>query len=117
MWNLACCLVLLWAARRFSLWRGQVFYLYLSLYTAGRVWIEALRIDDAEHILGLRLNVWTSILVFLLGAVLLAVSRARHGGGRDTAYTSDRTERDADAGDSSAGSATAGESAASEAAG
>ena len=117
LWNLGSCLVLLWAARRFSLWRGQVFYLYLSLYTAGRVWIEALRIDDAEHILGLRLNVWTSILVFALGIALLLVSRARHGGGSDTAYTSDRTEPDAEAGGSSGSGAAAGESAASEAAG
>lgn len=117
LWNLGSCLVLLWAARRFSLWRGQVFYLYLTLYTAGRVWIEALRIDDAEHILGLRLNVWTSILVFALGIALLLVSRARHGGGSDTAYTSDRTEPDAEAGGSSGSGAAAGESAASEAAG
>ncbi|SMX67673.1 prolipoprotein diacylglyceryl transferase [Brevibacterium sp. Mu109] len=87
LWNVVGCFVLLWAGRRFSLWRGQVFFLYLAYYTLGRVWIEALRIDDAEHILGLRLNVWTSIVIFLLGAVLLVVSRMRHGGGTDTAYT------------------------------
>jgi hypothetical protein len=90
LWNLAGCALLLWAARRFGLWRGQVFYLYLSYYTLGRVWIEALRIDDAEHILGLRLNVWTSILVFLVGLALLAVSRARHGSGTDSAYVDGR---------------------------
>ena len=33
------------------------------------MWIEALRIDDAHRILGVRLNVWTSLLVFAAGAV------------------------------------------------
>ncbi|MGO1451119.1 MAG: prolipoprotein diacylglyceryl transferase [Brevibacterium yomogidense] len=96
LWNVVGCFVLLWAGRRFSLWRGQVFFLYLAYYTLGRVWIEALRIDAAEHILGLRLNVWTSILIFLVGVVLLAVSRTRHGGGADSAYTDDRPRPEAD---------------------
>lgn len=96
LWNVIGCFVLLWAGRRFSLWRGQVFFLYLAYYTLGRVWIEALRIDDAEHILGLRLNVWTSIVIFLLGVVLLVVSRSLHGGGENTAYTDDRPRPDAD---------------------
>ncbi len=30
------------------------------------MWIEGLRIDAAERIFGVRLNVWTSIVVFLL---------------------------------------------------
>ena len=30
------------------------------LYTTGRLWIELLRIDPANHFLGLRLNVWTA---------------------------------------------------------
>jgi prolipoprotein diacylglyceryltransferase len=41
--------------------------LYVMGYTLGRVWIEALREDHANHILGLRLNIWTCIVVFLLG--------------------------------------------------
>jgi prolipoprotein diacylglyceryltransferase len=34
------------------------------LYTIGRGLIELLRTDHANHILGLRLNVWTSVIVF-----------------------------------------------------
>ena len=36
-------------------------------YPLGRVFIELMRTDDANHILGLRVNVWVSVLVFLLG--------------------------------------------------
>jgi prolipoprotein diacylglyceryltransferase len=39
------------------------------LYCVGRGWIEYLRIDDAHRYLGLRLNDWTSLLVFLAALV------------------------------------------------
>jgi hypothetical protein len=38
-------------------------------YTVGRFWIEALRIDEAHHFIGMRVNNWVSILVFL-GALI-----------------------------------------------
>jgi hypothetical protein len=38
-------------------------------YTVGRFWVEALRSDPAVHFLGMRLNDWVSIVVFL-GALL-----------------------------------------------
>ena len=47
------------------------------VYTLGRVWIEMLRIDDAHHFLGLRINVWTSIIVFLLGLVSFIIAGRR----------------------------------------
>ena len=47
---------------------GQLFALVLMLYTVERFVVENLRIDDANHLLGLRLNVWTSIVVFAFGA-------------------------------------------------
>ncbi len=47
---------------------GRVFAACIMLYTLGRVVIENVRIDEANHVLGLRLNVWTSILVFAFGA-------------------------------------------------
>lgn len=71
LWNLLMAGVLLFLDRRFRLGHGRVFWAYVLLYTLGRVWIEMLRIDDAEQVLGLRLNVWTSIL---LGLAALVVS-------------------------------------------
>jgi prolipoprotein diacylglyceryltransferase len=34
-------------------------------YSIGRLWIEALRIDDANMIFGLRLNIWVSIIAII----------------------------------------------------
>lgn len=82
LWNLAGVALLLLLARRFRLRGGRMFWLYAAYYTLGRVWIETLRIDDAEMVtlfgVTQRLNVWTSIAVFLVSLavlVFLAVKR------------------------------------------
>ncbi len=77
VWNLLAAVFLIWAERRFRLGHGRVFWLYVMSYTLGRVWIEMLRVDEAEMVLGLRLNVWTSILVFLVAAAFVWLRRRR----------------------------------------
>jgi len=65
--------------RRVHLARGRAFALYLMLYTAGRGVIETMRTDEANHILGVRLNVWTSVIVFAGGTYLFwRMGRTRH---------------------------------------
>ena len=54
---------------------GRVFALYVAAYTAGRGWIEALRIDTAHRFFGLRLNDYVSIIVFLLAVAYLIWKR------------------------------------------
>ncbi len=54
---------------------GDIFALYIAGYTAGRFWIEALRIDEANYILGLRLNIWVSIIVFASAVIYLYRSK------------------------------------------
>lgn len=83
LWNLAAAALLVRLDRRYRLGHGRVFWLYVVLYTTGRLWIEMLRIDPAETVLGLRLNVWTSILVGL-GALLAFVLVGRRHPGRET---------------------------------
>jgi prolipoprotein diacylglyceryl transferase len=60
--------ILLLVDRRWRLGKGRLFALYVAIYTAGRGWIEALRIDEAHKLWGLRINDWVSIVMFV-GAV------------------------------------------------
>jgi len=57
--------------------QGDVFALYIFGYTAGRVWIENLRIDEANLILGLRLNIWVSLVVLITASAYLIASKRR----------------------------------------
>jgi prolipoprotein diacylglyceryl transferase len=75
IWDLGVAGLVIWADRRWRLGRGRAFALYVAAYTAGRGWIEALRVDHANHYLGLRLNDWVSIGVFLAAAAYLLLRR------------------------------------------
>jgi prolipoprotein diacylglyceryl transferase len=68
LWNVGVAGLVIWADRRFRLGGGRAFALYVAAYCVGRGWIEMLRIDPvaADDVLGLRLNVWTSVVMFLL---------------------------------------------------
>lgn len=80
LWNLGVVAVLLVVERTGRLPRGRLFAAYIALYTAGRVWIEALRVDPAPRLAGLRFNVWTSLLLLTVSSGLLLVSlRGRPG--------------------------------------
>ncbi|MGH3457385.1 prolipoprotein diacylglyceryl transferase [Aeromicrobium sp.] len=77
LWNLAAAGLLVLIDRRFRLTHGRAFALYVMLYTAGRVWIEMLRIDTVNELGPYRLNVWTSIVVFVLAAAYFIAARRR----------------------------------------
>lgn len=91
LWCLAAFALLVWADRRFQLGHGRVLALYIMVYTVGRGWIETLRIDSVElsDVGGLRFNVWTSMVLFLVGLVWFVVS-ARLRPGRETEVYVDR---------------------------
>ena len=57
--------------------QGDIFALYILGYTLGRVWIESLRIDEANLILGLRLNIWVSLIVLITASAYLIASKRR----------------------------------------
>jgi prolipoprotein diacylglyceryl transferase len=71
LWNLAAAALLVWLDRRFRLGHGKVFALYVLLYTGGRFWIEALRIDTVNEIGGFRLNNYTALIGFITALVWL----------------------------------------------
>ncbi|WP_082554189.1 prolipoprotein diacylglyceryl transferase [Aeromicrobium sp. Root495] len=77
LWNLGAALLLVLIDRRVKLTAGRAFALYAMLYTAGRFWIEQLRIDTANTIGPFRLNVWTSIIVFVLALAYFLWARRK----------------------------------------
>jgi prolipoprotein diacylglyceryl transferase len=93
VWNIGVAGLVIWADRRFRLGHGRAFALYVAGYCVGRGWIEMLRIDpvQANDVLGLRLNVWTSIVLFCLSVTYFVVSARRHPGREETALRDPET--------------------------
>jgi prolipoprotein diacylglyceryl transferase len=78
IWDLALAAVLFRVARRGTVRPPGVFALYVTGYSAFRIFEELLRVDPAHHILGMRLNFWVACLLTLLGfAWFLYTQRAR----------------------------------------
>ncbi|MEZ2388615.1 prolipoprotein diacylglyceryl transferase [bacterium RCC_150] len=108
LWNIIGVAILLVLDRRFNFRRGRLFWLYAIYYTLGRVWIESLRIDDAEQItffgITTRLNVWTSIVVFLAAVIIFIALGLRGKPDPDSVYLPGRApaEEMVGAGDSTA---------------
>jgi prolipoprotein diacylglyceryl transferase len=65
VWDLGVAALVWLVDRRWKLGKGRALALYVMAYCVGRFWIEALRIDPAHELLGMRVNNWVSILVFL----------------------------------------------------
>jgi prolipoprotein diacylglyceryl transferase len=57
--------VLLYVGSRFRIRPPALFALYVSIYCFGRFFEELLRVDPAHEFLGLRLNAWVSIVLFV----------------------------------------------------
>jgi prolipoprotein diacylglyceryl transferase len=87
LWNLGVIALVILAGRRFKLGHGRAFALYVAGYTAGRAWIENLRIDTVNEFGGLRLNVWTSIVLFVLAVAFFVVSARLKPGEEDISGT------------------------------
>ncbi|MEE1296522.1 MAG: prolipoprotein diacylglyceryl transferase [Bifidobacterium sp.] len=75
IWNLIGAALIVWIGHKLAkkLKAGSLFALYVMWYTLGRTWIEMLRIDFSHEFLGLRINVWVSIVVFICGTVAFIV--------------------------------------------
>jgi prolipoprotein diacylglyceryl transferase len=77
LWNLALVALIIWIGKRKVLRPGRLFALYVGGYFLGRLWVEALRTDDANSYLGLRINIWISLLAIAGTVVFLAVRGLR----------------------------------------
>lgn len=77
LWNLALAGFLIWIDGKRVLRPGRIFVLYVGGYFLGRLWVESLRSDEANLILGLRVNIWTSLLCIAGAALFLVVGGVR----------------------------------------
>jgi prolipoprotein diacylglyceryltransferase len=60
--------------------------LYLIYYSIGRIWVEAIRIDPSEIVLGLRINIWSAILGVAVGLAIMVIQSRRHTGLEQSVY-------------------------------
>jgi phosphatidylglycerol---prolipoprotein diacylglyceryl transferase len=88
IWDLLVFGVLIALDRRFKFGHGRMLALYVMGYTLGRGWIEMLRIDSVElnDVHGLRFNVWTSIVLFIVAAIYFVVSARLWPGQEESPY-------------------------------
>src|SRR5699024_9530148 len=56
---------------------GHLFTIYVLGYALGRLWVESLRSDSASLILGLRVNIWMSLVVGIAAVVVLLLALRR----------------------------------------
>lgn len=71
-WNVALAIFLIWIDRRGVLKKGMILPLYIVGYGIGRFVVEAVRIDTATLILGIRVNHWVSGIAVVAGAAAIA---------------------------------------------
>ena len=72
LWNLLNMAILLWLGRRFEKWlkAGDLFYIYMIMYSIGRFSLEFLRLD-ASQVAGINFNQTFVIVVAVVAGVLL----------------------------------------------
>jgi prolipoprotein diacylglyceryl transferase len=90
LWNLLGVAILLIVDSRFKLRWGRLFALYLMIYSFGRGWIETIRIDPSEIVFGIRINVWSAILAFIVGFVLFVWQGRMHPGDEPSVWIAGR---------------------------
>ncbi len=93
VWNLLGVAVILLLERRLNLRWGRAFGVYLVWYGIGRAFLESIRIDTSEVILGIRTNIWAALAAILIGVIIIVVQRRRHTGVELSPYVPGREWR------------------------
>ena len=86
--------MIIWLDRRYRLGGGRVLALYVMGYTLGRGWVEMMRIDTVQmvYVLGLRLNVWTSVVLFALATAYFVWAGKRGITREENVYVAERSD-------------------------
>jgi len=82
LWNLFAAGLLLVLDRRFRFRPPALFALYVILYTAFRFYLETLRVDPSKELLGLRVNAWVALVVFVAALAFFIWWQLFRGRGR-----------------------------------
>ena len=77
IFNLALAAFLVWLGHHRSIKPPGLFALYVTGYSAFRIFEEALRVDPSEHFLGLRLNTYVATILTIVGIVWFWRSQRR----------------------------------------
>lgn len=96
IWSLVGVAILLAADKRFNLRWGRMIGLYFIYYSVGRIWVEAIRIDPSEIVLGLRINIWSAIVGIVVGLAVMVISYRKHTGLELSAYLKGREPKPKD---------------------
>lgn len=98
LWNVFVFVLLIVVDRRFKIGHGRLFAMYVAAYCVGRFCVELMRVDPATQFGGIRVNSFTSTLVFV-GAVAYILLAPK---GREDPATLGGTPSSADGGDDTA---------------
>ncbi len=71
LWNVGLVFFLIWIDKKRVVRRGGLIAVYILGYLTFRLWLETIRIDQATHILGLRINIWMSLIGIIASAAWL----------------------------------------------
>jgi len=77
IWNVGLAAFLVWLGNHRRIRPPGLFALYVTGYSAFRIFEESLRVDPAHHILGLRLNFFVACALTIAGAVWFVVIQRR----------------------------------------
>jgi prolipoprotein diacylglyceryl transferase len=83
IWNLALAAFLVWLGHHRKMRPPGLFALYVTGYSAFRIFEESLRVDPAHHILGERLNFWVAIVLTITGAIWFVWTQRRRPGAEE----------------------------------
>ena len=75
LWNVVLAVFLVRIERRGVLRPGYLVGLWVFGYGLGRLWVEALRVDQASLIVGVRVNTWMALAAIAVGAVVTWIGR------------------------------------------
>ena len=83
IWNLGLAGFLVWLGHHRKIRPPGLFALYVTGYSAFRIFEESLRVDPAHYILGQRLNFWVAIALTLVGIAWFVYPQRNRPGADD----------------------------------